>query len=266
MPYDALIWGEEGAASGLTARTAKGPNTYTISGDTITLKGTDRGTPILFGLGATSDTKAGGCAVVPSLSNRAVAIYGPAAIDILTKGWDDFRLSGGVKQLSNGETLTGQIDNANTNEGSVMGCFVSYGGYPAVRGPSAGANDMFREKITITSAAAVTYNSGAVALNTACTSSTWLNTRAKYEIRGISGCVGAATFGGMCSVTNLGGAWAAYTPGFPVPGLSAVTFAPDGVFVLPEPIPFDGDSLPSVGMTATSAGAIVFTMHIAEVG
>jgi len=265
MPSDCLVWGEAQAASGLTGLAAVGPTTYATSGDTITIKGKERGEPYLWMLGSTSDTKAGGCALVPSRSNRASAIYGPGAIAFIEQGLADLRIDG-VKRLSNGETLTGQVDNANTNEGSVVAAWITYGGVPRriTYGPP---KDIFREKITITSAAAVTFNSGVVALDSACTSTSWINTRAKYEMRGVSGCVGAATFGGICNVTNLGGNWAPYVPGIPINGLSAVTFSPGmSTYALPEPIPFDGDALPSVGMTATSAGAMVFTMHIAEVG
>lgn len=266
MPHDCLVWGEAQAASGLTGLLGKGPGTYTTSADTITVKGAARGDPYLFMLGSTSDTKAGGCALLPELSNRASLIYGPGAIAFAEQGLADFRLDG-VKMLANGETLTGQVDNANTNEGSVVAAWVSYGGVPAIRSDYSDPRNMYKEKCTITSAAAVTSQSGKVTLDSALTSTSWLNTKAKYEIRGVSGCVGAATFGGICQVDNLGGPWAGYVPGIPINGLSAVTFSPGmGTYLLPEPIPFDGDALPSVSMMATSAGAIVFTMHIAEVG
>ncbi|MHC4620980.1 MAG: hypothetical protein ACYTEQ_24810, partial [Planctomycetota bacterium] len=70
-PYDTLCWGEAQAANGLTATAAVGPSTYTLSGDTIQLKGVDMGgIPVVWAGGMTGDTKPQGGAILPSRSNR----------------------------------------------------------------------------------------------------------------------------------------------------------------------------------------------------
>ena len=262
MPYDTLCWGEEGAANGLTGTVACTGQNHAASGDTLTLQA---GTPYLLGLGNTGDTKPNGCSLVPSRSNRGKAIYGPGAIPWAQLGWVDLRPH--VKRLYPGETLTGNRDSTNTNEGGIVGANISYDGFPAhTAWQNRRYSDTFEELVTVTSAAAVTFNSGSTKLDSACTDASWIDSKKNYEIIGISMVSGnAATFGGVMNVTNLPGVWKGRQPGIPVNGLSAVTFSSQQVFTpCAEPIPFQGSAPPTVGMTASSAGAAKVTMHIGE--
>jgi len=263
--HDYLVWGEEAAKNGLTASTSKGPSGYVVTGDTITTK-KGLGTPVAIGIGSTSDTKPQACAIIPQYSNRNTYIYGPGAIDFSSpRGWWDMRPIGGIK-LQPGETLTGYISSTNVNEGSVMGLALAYDNIPIMPDVS-GYRKRFCEKITITSAAAVTFNSGAVALSSALTSSNFLDTSANYVLLGIVPNIGAATFGGVMHVSNLSGDWNGFYPGIAVPGLSAVTFDPGSVAYFMEPLPLSGEEFDTVtvGMTATSAGAITMGLMLAEV-
>jgi hypothetical protein len=265
MPFDFLIWGEEQAANGLTATTSKGPSGYVVTGDTITTK-KGLGMPVLIGLGSISDTKPQGCAIIPQFSNRNTYIYGPGSeSDFANKGFADFRPFGGVK-LQPGETLTGYVSTTNVNEGAVIGAALAYDNIPVMPDVS-GYSKRFVEKITITSAAAVTFNSGAAALSSALTSSNFLDTSKNYVLLGLVPNIGAATFGGIMTVANLSGSWNGYYPGIPMNALSAVTFSPGGAAYFMEPLPLSGEEFDTVtvGMTATSAGAITTGLILAEV-
>lgn len=265
MPYDTLVWGAEAAANGLTLTASKGPDSYSITGNTIEMKSKDMGTPVLVGLGSLSDTKPQGCALLPSRSNRATYIYGPGAINFAQEGWMDLR-EFMPKKLFNGETISGLLSNTNTNEGAIVAAHLCHDRYPPLGMCRKSFSDIFIEKATLTSAAAVTYNSGKAKLDAACTSVNWIDTSAKYEILGVVGNIGAATFGGVAHVTGLGGAWAGMAPGLLINPLSAVTFTPAQPFTPAlEPIPFSGDAIPSIGMTATSAGAIAFGLVIGKI-
>jgi hypothetical protein len=222
------------------------------------------GIPVVWAGGMTGDTKPQGGAILPSRSNRGKVYYLPGGMNFAQDGWADLRKVGGLK-LSNGETLTGQTSSTNVNEGSVLGVNVSYGGYPPRVEDYTGYKKVFIEKATITSAAAVTWNSGVTAIDTASTDATWLDTSANYHLLGVVGNIGAATFGGLLNVTGLGGAWAGYMPSIPLNNLSAVTFDTGQALTLaPSPIPFSGANPCSLGMTAASSGAIAFGIVIGE--
>jgi hypothetical protein len=262
MPYDTLVWGEEQAANGLTGTAALGPGDYTTSGDTIKVK-SGLGLPFLFAAGMCGDTKPQGGGVQPEFSHSNQVLHVPGAIDFAGQGWADFRVAPahGI-ELQQGETLTGSTSSTNVNEGSVLGANIAYGNVPSMPGHKRySAIDI--PKCTVTSAAAVTYNSGSVTLDSAAAQTYWLDKNARYELLGITGNISGATFGGVLHVTSLAGAWHGFYPGIPANALSAVTFTQAQPFTaFAEPIPFDGDALPSVGMTASSAGAINFGMVI----
>jgi len=259
MPYDTLVWGEEQAANGLTGTAAVGPGDYTTSGDTITLK-KGLGTPVVFAGGMTGDTKPQGGAIVPQYSHYAQVLHLAGHQQFATHGWTDLRIAPShALQMQAGETLTGQTSSTNVNEGSVLGVNLAYGSAPPLQVSRKRYKEIDIPKLTITSAAAVTYNSGVVALDSAAGQTYWLDKNAKYELLGVIGNIGAATFGGICHVTGLSGNWHGYYPGVPISALSAVDFGVAQPFTpFAEPLPFDGDALPNVGMTASSAGAISF--------
>jgi hypothetical protein len=258
MGYDTYIWGETGAADGLTGTAALGPTPITYSGDKNKVR--NIGDPMLFGLGSLSDTKPQGCAITPELTNGNNKIYGPGAIDFFNKGFMDFRIPPfQPKRLSGGETLEGFQSNTAVNEGSIIAAHIAYHGVPALPAGGFRYSDILTEYVTITSAAAVTALSGKVNLKDAITRKNWLNVEKDYDILGVLGCIGAATFGGVMQITGLGGdEWEGKVPGILVNPLSAVDFSPGPPHAAPEPIPFSGRSLPDVSMFATSAGAITF--------
>ncbi len=259
MSYDTYIWGETGAADGLTGTAALGPTPITYTGDKNKVR--DIGIPELFGLGSLSDTKPQGCAITPELSNGNNKIYGPGAIDFVGKGWLDLRVPPfQPRKLQGGETLEGFQSNTAVNEGAILACHIAYNGVPAMPMGGYRYSELLIEYITITSAAAVTAFSGKVNLKDAITRKNWLNVEKDYDILGVTGCIGAATFGGILQLTGLGGdEWAGRVPGIPINPLSAVDFSPGQPgYPAPEIIPFSGKSLPDVSMFATSAGAITF--------
>lgn len=261
--YNSLIWGEEVQNNGLAGVVALAPTDHTLSGDTILLK-KGMGRPVVYGLGSTADTKPQGCQLVPSQSNRGVGYDGPGHIHFHESGYADLRPIGGIL-FDEGETITGRGSNTNVNEGIVVLAQLGYGAYPpnwtiATRRQK----KIFIEPYTITPAAAVTYNSGAAAINAATTSGTWMDPDKNYELLGIMPCVSAATAQGVMNVGSLSGVWHGWSPGIAIGGLSAVDFSPGGPSWAPEPIPFTGASPCTLGMTACSAVAITGGLIIAE--
>lgn len=264
MPYDTILWGEEQAANGLTGVAALAGQNHQASGDKLTLLN-DPSPPILIEAGGLSDTKPQGAALVFDKLEGGNTYKLPAHIDFWGFGWmKDLRAM--PKVLQKGDNVTGQISTTNVNEGQIVAASLVYGKEnvppPMLRYRYADVRkrykDIFFDTITITSAAAVTFNSGAAALDTALTNEAkWLDNTQRYEFIGLIPNIGAATFGGIMNWTKLGGAWKGTQPGVVNPPLSAVSFGIGGDFITPaEPIPFNGDALPQVGMTATSAGAI----------
>jgi len=165
-----------------------------------------------------------------------------------------------------GDSVTGQTSSTNVNEGSVLGAHVAASpiAYPT-RFPQ---GTYFAELVTVTSAAAVTANSGAATVFAAATNtSNWYDAEAKYYLIGVSGHLSAATFGGICHVTNVPGNWKGFNPGIPISALSAVNFSANQPFTpFPEAIgPIKGIDLNTnvkLGMCASSAGAINFVLHM----
>jgi hypothetical protein len=272
MPYTTYVHAEEQAADGFTATAAcatfpRGKP----SGDTFTLpKGA--GDQWLIGGGVTSDTKPQAGMIVPTYRNGGTPIYFPGSIH-LAAYWARFMRAAPIKMVE-GDVLTGYLSNTNVNEGSILAYDIASGNAPkpATMQNLAALRAKYMEvqqaHIQVTSAAAVTYNSGGVSLDAAVTAAgddiyDWLDTLGTYEIYAISaGGIPGATFGGILNISQLGGTWAGEVPGLPAGALSAVDFHGDNFSLAPEPIPFAGNSLPVVGMTATSAGAQCVILHI----
>jgi len=264
--WDTLTWAEEQAANGLTATAAKAPTSYSSSGDTITLK-KGLGVPYLFGIGMTSDTKGQASAVIPQYSNRNTYIYGPGSTKFADLGYEDMADDGAI-ELQVGETLTGYLSNTNVNEGSVLMCDVGYNGHPApLSAPRTGRYaKVYKELLTITSAAAVSRHSGSVALSSGLTSTTFLNTKKNYELIGVTPGISAATLGGVLTFEGLSGDFFGSHPGHPVDGLSAVDFSTCSFHPFRVPLALSGEEFDSVtaGMCATTAGAITMQLRIGE--
>lgn len=262
--YDTYLWGEVGAKDGLVGTLAVGPTPIKSNGDLNTVRsGIEK--PYMFGLGSLSDTKPQGCALTPSRSNFGQKFYGPGSIHFSTLGFVDLRQAPMMpKPLQAGETLEGFCSSTNVNEGSLVAAHISYGGFPPLLRSGARYKDIFIEQATITSAADITPLSGKVSLDTATTADQWINTEKNYAILGTLGNISAATFGGIMTVTGLGGAWQGAVPGVIVDPLSGVIFSAGAFTAAPEPIPFNGAALPDVSMMATTAGAITFGIVLAE--
>jgi hypothetical protein len=267
MPYDTICWGEAQACNGLTGVAALSGQNHGASGDKLTLKSTPE-PPFLQGLGGLSDTKPQQVALVPDELQAQNPILGPAGMNFWSDGWLK-ELRQIPIELIKGDALTGQLSNTNVNEGAIVGADVTYGRPVApwtLEGVQGRYSKVFTDTITITSAAAVTFNSGSGALSgKASNYAKWSDSKGEFEILGIIHGISAATYGGICNVTKLGGEWDGKQPGLIVSPLSAVTFDAGGSFAPAlEPIPFEGDSVPDVGMTATSAGAVTFSMLIGK--
>lgn len=267
MPFDSLCWGEAQACDGLTGCAALANQNHGVSGDKITLK-TDPKPPYLQGLGGLSDTKPQAVALIPDEQNAQLPIYGPAGMNFWSDGWDRSLREGPIELLK-GDALTAQISNTNVNEGAIVACEVAYGRPVApwsLKDIQNRYEKIFHDLCTITSAAAVTFNSGSGVLSGKMTNfSKWSDPDGRFEILGVVHGISAATFGGIANVTKLSGGWQGFQPGLVINPLSAVTFDAGGGFAPAlEPIPFDGDSLPDIGMTATSAGAVTFALKIGK--
>lgn len=269
LPYDTIVWAEAAAMSGLTNMAALAGQNHSATGDTLTLKSTPS-PPWLLGMGVVSDTKPAASGLVPTTSNGGKTIYGPGGLNYSVDGWASYLRDIPI-ELVKSDIITGQGSNTNVSEGTVLGADIAYGSPPApwhLAALRSKYSQIYSQKLTITSGSAVVFNSGVVSLDSAAADITnWLDVNAAYEILGICAGTGAATFGGILNITGLGGEWSSKQPGLVINPLSAVTFAPGGAFIkVLEPIPFQGDALPSVGMTASSAGAIIFNLVFGKIG
>lgn len=267
-PYDTLVWGESQAANGLTGLAALTGQNHSASGDDLTLKSTPE-PPVIHGLGSLSDTKPRACAVLPKTSNGNKRIYGPGGIDFWGNGWAQWMRDAPI-ELQKGDTLTGQHDNTNVSEGGVVGVDMVYGGMITpwtLADIRKNYSRIYSQAFSITSATAVTFNDAAGALDTLTDDDLWLDKKASYDILGVGSFRSGATFGGILNILGLGGDWQGFQPGLIANPLSAVTFNAGAEFApVLEPIPFDGDSLPTMGMTATSAGAYLGILVLGQKG
>jgi hypothetical protein len=267
MPYDTVVWGEAQAANWLTGVAFLAGQNHTKDGDKVVLKSTPT-PPYLLGLGGLSDTKPQGTALVPDETMSQLPIFAPGGIDFFNDGWAKWLREIPIV-LTKGEKVTGQISTTNVNEGQVIGADLAYKNAPKpwkLSGVSGRYSKVFTDKFTVTSAAAVTFNSGPVSLDSAASNyPKWNDADGKFEILGSVPNIGAATFGGIAHIRNLGDKWDGKQPGIVINPLSGVTFNPGGdINTVLEPIPFDGDALPEISMTATSAGAISFGLLIGK--
>jgi hypothetical protein len=273
MPYTTIVWGEEQAANGLTG-TAALPVTNTsfaASGDKQVFPDVGQ-IPYIFAFGMTGDTKPQGCNLLPDTSNANKGYYGPGAQVFYPHGWIDRREAGLPPiAIQPRDSITGQTSSTNVNEGSVLGANVSFGSVPAYPKTFPG-RQFFQELVTITSGAAVTYNSGAATVYAAATNTTnWYDPEASYYLLGVSGHLSGATFGGICHVTGLESSpgWAGNSPGVPINALSAVDFSSNQPFTpFAQTIgPIKGLALNTtvkLGMTASTAGAVNFVLHMSR--
>lgn len=268
MVYDSLQWGETTQNNGLAGVNGKGPQPIQYTGDTnILRKGV--GTPIIVGLGGTSATKPTGCAIQGNRSMGTNKFCGPATLYFGQQEggfWTDL-----IRPFQEGESITAQASNTNVSEATIVQADCAYGSahpYPHSPGAAlaaAGGGEMWCPPTSVTAAAAVTPAAiGTLDAMTTDTGDQWLDTRATYHILGYVSCVGVAGSGGTISFSGLGGQWAGYRPGFPYSGITA-TFDSSGTSYAYEPIPFDGDALPTYdanSLTNTAClGGLLLAKH-----
>jgi len=266
-PFDTPVWGEVAAKDGLTGMVFAAGQTYGADGDKIVLPKRDI---FLQGLGMISDTKPAGCALVPDAQDGGLPMYGPGSIDFASKkGWE-YGYRKAPKRLFRGDKITGQGSSTNVNEGSVVGADLVFDKpvLPWTLTELAKlAEAVYTDFITITSTSDVLYNSGSVQLDVALSNDNkWLDPKRTYLFVKTIPVIGGATFGGIMSWTKLGGKWTGRQPGIPISSLSAVNFDPGHGTTPLQPIPFDGDSLPYVGMTAATAGAVKVAAMFFDMG
>lgn len=266
MPYDTLNWGETTQNSGLAGVAAKGPAPIVFSGDYNVLR-KGFGTPHIVSLGGTSATKPTGTALVGNRSYGVNKFCGPA-------GLYNPRMTGLVLPYQEGEQLTAQASNTNVNEATIVHADCAYGGahaHPATVGAAlakAGGGELWCPPTSVTAAAGVTLAViGDLSAMTTDTNDLWLDTRASYHILGYTGCVGIASDCGSIAFTGLGGAWHGYVPGIPDHMIGPVTLDTGtgyGADLCYEPIPFDGDALPSYMANHLSNTAVLGGLLLAK--
>jgi len=262
LVFQTVLYGESQAANGLTDLAGLAGQDHVASGDKIELKN-ER--PFLHGMGSLTDTKPQGCALVPDNGNSNKPIYGPGGIDFFNDGWAQWMRELPM-ELFRSDQLTGQISSTNVNEGGIVAFDIVYNEIIkpwSLQEVRSRYEAIFSQQGVVTSATALVFNDGAVALDSFATeTANWLDPEKDYDILGVAQSISAATFGGIATISkNLTGEWAGKFPGLIVNPLSAATFnAGFAMAKALEPIPFSGDSLPQIGMTATSAGLINFAL------
>lgn len=268
MPYDSYLWGESKQSSGLVVLAGKGPTPLVSSGNTNILR-KGFGTPILVGLGQSSLTKPGGCAIAGNRSYGTNKFCGPGHIGF---GHGIGFMTNVAVPYQEGETLTGYTDTTNVAEYTILQADFTYGSahkYPGSAWDAmaaAGGGELWSVPTSVTAAAIVTPAViGTLDGMTTDTGDMWLDTRAKYHILGYIGCVGIASSSGTITFTGLGAKWNGYVPGIPETGKDVVQLGVLGMSYCYEPIPFDGDALPSYMCNCLDdtahLGAILLAKH-----
>lgn len=266
-PWDMMMWAEATQNNGVAGVAAEGPTGvgYTISGDKITIK--DFPDPWIYSFGGISDSKPAETRLIPDNSNVNKPFAGPASLTMWPLGVSNFR-EYPIPLMMN-DLITGQLNNTNVSEGSVIGCEINYGKkiMPwSLKDLPAGK--LFQEPAIITSSGDVTYNSGVVTVYAACENTVnWWDTNGEYYILGVAGGTGVAEAGGILSCTNLGGQFQGYVPGWYMNTLSDIVFSTQQPFTpgLTPVGPIGGKAIKnsvSLGLCSTTAGAHKFVLWI----
>ena len=188
MVHEWLLWGEAVQNNGYAGTTAKAgyPDTYSYTGDTITLR-KGIGKPLLIGGFQSSETKPGGGRIKGDISrgNMYEYLVGRRQSGNFMDGFN--RLPQGFNE---GEILTGETDDTNVSEETYMAALFAYGNfhrYPmniqevlGMIGKS--PRKIFDVPCSVTSAAAITSGSGATDLKTASQDDDWIDADRQYYI------------------------------------------------------------------------------------
>lgn len=268
-PYEWYLWGESAAKNGFTGVTSKAgyPDTYSQTGDTVTLRDLGGRAPWYRAGLAIGVTKTGGGRFKGSKSYGSQYHYVPGAM-----GPKMARLTNQIaREYQRGEVITGEADSANTNEVTALLALFTYGGpghpYPPTIQDLA---RMVRAKVihcpqfSVTSGAAITAGSGAVTLDSASQEDLWIKDDVLYYILGavphLVNNAGLLEFSGGLPNNEF------HSNCLPLGnGAQPVTFDSDVTWPY-EPIgPFTSGAFPKVGLYSVAAAATTFGLIIAEV-
>lgn len=264
---DVVVFAEATQNNGFAGVAGKGPTPLTYTGDTVTLRKVGK-TPVLVALGGASATKPKGVRIKGNRSRNQMYWHGPAN----TRGYPQGLMTDLAVPFKEGEILTGEADNTNVNENTIVMAFFTYGPpHPWPRtlmevALMAQAKVVHSVPCTVTPAAAVTPLSGSVALDSASQDDLWIDPDKRYSILGILNSPGLAAGFGVAHFNGLPDPYQGMVPGLPLADLSAIDYMSGGFCPAYEPIgPFPGDGLPNVGLTTGHTNAQSFVLYVAEV-
>lgn len=270
MTHEWYLSGEAAAKNGFVGTTSKAgyPDVYTYTGDTYTLRSAAVGKPYYIGGFTMGVTKTGGGRFKGNLSYGTNYCYVPSIGDNSNIMMDAMNFP--AKPFQNEEIITCETDSANTNEVTLMANLFSYGAphkYPTtwaeIVGMVGGYKAVHTPQFSITSAGAITANSGAVTFDSASQEDLWIKKDAKYALIGVVPHLvnnnGLLTISGNVSLGD-------YNANLIPIGLGAPTVDFRGTTpCLPyEPIFFSMASQPKMALYSTAAAATTFMAVILE--
>ena len=269
--HEWYLAGESAAKNGFVGTTTDAgyPDTYTYTGDTYTLRSKAVGEPPMFIGGFTMGvTKSGGGRFKGNLTNGGNYVYVPSIGDNSNIMQDAFNFP--AKAFQNDEIITCETDSANTNEVTLMANLWSYGAphrYPTslqeIAQMVGGYKEVHTPQFSITSAAAITANSGAVTFESASQEDLWIKRDGRYALIGVIPHLvdnnGLLTISGNVALGE-------YNANLIPIGMGAPTVDFRGTApALPyEPIYFNMASQPKMGLYSTAAAATTFSAIILE--
>lgn len=270
--WEWYLFGEEVQADGYTGIASKPgyPDVYQYTGDTITLR--KMGNPLLIGGFQTSETKPGGGRVKGTISRAQAYAYVPGRRQSgnFMDGFNRIPLP-----FQRGEVLTGETDDTNISEESIMALLVEYGTphrYPMSINEALAMLPKLPAKVhdvpcSVTSAAAITSGSGAVTLESASQDDFWIDADKTYYI--LSAAPDLIQNSGLLQFSkNLPKPCGLDLQCHLIPlhtakdevlfdsGKETFPYVPIG--------PFSMESQPSVGLFSIEAAATTFILRIAE--
>lgn len=272
MPFSTPIHAEttqNNGLAGVAALNGSGGG-HVGSADKITIKTLKGLTPYLLGGGGTSVSKPNGAALLfDQLYGGNKCFMGAGRF--FPAAWDRFMRYAPI-ELMPGDKITAQLSNTNVNEASIVAYDISYAkSRPRAMDPArmlSRYKEIIKDMISITVANAITYNDAAADMATLMSGgigkTVFLNE--KYDIVGFFPIVTTAV-GGVVTISGSidGAEWNGQAPGAPISPLGAVTLYGDPYqYLLPEPIPIDFNSPPTLGMCGLSAAAETFGIMLGK--
>ena len=272
MVHEWYLWGESLQKSGFTGTTSKAgnPDSYSYTGDTITLR--DFGQPYFIGGFVDGVTKSGGGRFFGSKSRAGIYHYVPS----LHNDKPSDLMNRAPVPYQRKEVLTAETDSVNVNEVTLMGLLFDYA--PPHRYPMneqeilamvpGKVKNLYAPQFSVTSAAAITSASGGTTLTAASQQDYWINQGSRYYILGaIPHLVNNSGFIQLYGNLPQDGMNVRHKDLIPL-GLGAppVAFRGTSTCLPYEPIgPFNMEAEPNIGLFSTAAAATTFSLLIAEI-